>query len=111
MTNASLVAYTVIYTIARILTGEISVVPEAALPVAQVAYNRLDVWGYDGWHAIADEPEPWAIGAAEAAYWQRRDGNLYALSEADIVALGFDKRNWENVGTAEWPVWVGRMWG
>lgn len=110
MTNSALRVFSIIHMVARILTGEISVVPQAALPVANVAYNRLDIWGYDGWHAIADEPADWALDAAEEAYWQRRGGNLYALSEADIVALGFDKDGWENVGSERWPVWIGGEW-
>jgi len=111
MTNAALIAYTVIYMVARIVTGEVGVVPSAGHDVACVAYNRLEAgMGYDGWNAIADEPADWALDAAEAVYWMRGGGNLYALSEADIVALGFDKDGWRNVGSDEWPVWVGEKW-
>ena len=113
MTNAALLAFGIIWRIACILTGEIGVVPQAAPHVAQVAMNRLAAGkGFDGWHAIADMPEPWALDAALTA-WRMggdADGNLFALSEADIVALGFDKANWENVGSERWPVWVGRRW-
>ena len=112
MTNAALIAYTVIYTIARIITGEVSVVPEAALPVASVAYNRLDVWGYDGWHAIADEPKPWAIDAAEAAYWMwvrgESGGDLFALSDDDCRKLGV---TWgTRHGDDRWGVTTFRRW-
>jgi len=110
MTDTALRTLSVVWMIARIVTGEISVVPQAAVPVARVAYERIPYWGYDGWHAIADEPADWALDAAWEAWRLGGDGNLYAISGADMDALGFDKDNWENVGTEEWPEWVGRMW-
>jgi len=112
MTNASLRVLSIIWTVACIVTGEVSVVPSAGYNVACVALNRLEAgWGFDGWHAIADEPESWALDVAWEA-WRSEDtgGDLYALSESDIVSLGFDKRNWENVGSDRWPVWAGERW-
>ena len=29
------------------------------------------------------------------------------FARLDMEALGFDEVNWENVGSTEWPVWVG----
>ena len=113
MTNAALRALSTVYMIACIVTGEVGIIPQAALAVARVAMNRLEAgMGYDGWHAIADEPADWALDAAWEAWRQGGDaeGDLYALSDADIVALGFDKANWENVGSDEWPLWIGRKW-
>jgi len=113
MTDSALLVWSVVWMIARILVGEVGVVPEAALPVAQVAMNRLAAGkGYDGWHAIADEPESWALDAAWEAYWQGgdKDGDIHAISEADRVALGFDEANWRNVGSLRWPVWISREW-
>jgi len=112
MTDSALRVFSIVWAVACIVTAEVRVVPEAAGPVAQVALNRYDLgWGWDGWNAIADEPEPWAWDAAWEA-WRSGDtgGNLYALSEADIIALGFDKANWQNVGSIEWPEWVGEEW-
>jgi len=113
MTDAALIVFSTVYIVARILTGEISVIPQAALPVAIVAMNRLDAgMGYDGWHAIADEPADWAMDAAWEAYWRGGDagGDLFAISGADMEALGFDEVNWENVGSDRWPVWVWKEW-
>ena len=114
MTDAALRALSrVLIMVACILVGEVGVVPEAAPAVAQVSMNRLEMgWGWRGWHAIADEPADWALDAAWEAYWKGgdADGNLYAISGADMKALGFDERNWENVGSTEWPVWVGEEW-
>jgi len=111
MTDAALIALSAVFIVARILTGEISVVPQAAIPVAQVAYERLDAgMGYDGWHAIADEPAGWALDAAWEAWRLGGDGNLYAISGADMEALGFDEDGWENVGSTEWPLWIGKEW-
>jgi len=111
MTNAALLAWSIVFMVARILTGEIGVVPEAAIPVAQVAYERIKVgWGYEGWYAIADEPADWALDAAWKAWRMGGSGNLYAISGADLEALEFDKRNWENVGSTRWPLYVGEVW-
>jgi len=112
VTNAALVAYTIIHMVARILTGEVGVVPQAAIPVAHVAYNRLPVWGYDGWHAIADEPADWATKAAEKAYWMwvrgETGGNLFALSDDDCEALGV---TWgTRYGNERWGITVTRRW-
>jgi len=113
MTDTALRTLSVVWTVARILTGEIGVVPQAAPAVAQVAMNRLEMgWGYSGWHAIADEPADWALDAAWEA-WRRggdAEGNLYAISGADMEALGFDERNWTQVGTTRWSEWVGKDW-
>ncbi len=113
MTNAALVAFSVVHMIARIVTGEVCVVPEAAPAVAAVAVNRLDIgWGYAGWNAIAEEPADWALDAAWGA-WKRGgdpEGELYAISGDDLEALGFDVTGWRQVGSDEWPVWVGRRW-
>jgi len=114
MTDSALrVLSRVLIMVARILVGEVSVVPEAALPVAIVAMNRLDAgMGYAGWHAIADKPADWALSVAWEA-WRRggdADGNLFALGKKDMQVLGFDEGNWENVGSDEWPVWVGEVW-
>jgi len=112
MTDSALRFISTVWTIACILTGEVGVVPEAAPAVAQVALNRYDLgWGRDGWNAIADEPEPWALDVAWEV-WRSGDtgGNLYAISGADMEALEFDEDGWENVGSTEWPVWVGRSW-
>jgi len=113
MTNSALRVFSIVWVVACIVTGEVRVVPQAAGPVAQVALNRYDLgWGWDGWNAIADEPEPWAWDAAWDAWRNgpQEGGNLYAISEADIVKLGFDKGGWENVGNERWPEWVGRIW-
>jgi len=113
MTDAALIAFSTVFMVARILTGEIGVIPEAALPVATVVYNRLEAGkGYAGWHAIADEPEPWALDAAWEAYWKGGDanGDVFAISGVDMVKLGFDETNWENVGSIEWPLWIGKDW-
>jgi len=114
MTDSALLVWSVVWTVACILTGECGgTVPQAAPAIAQVAMNRLEVGkGYAGWHAIADEPEPWALEAAWEAYWKGGDGggNMFALSGADIEALGFDVVNWKNVGTSRWPLWIGREW-
>jgi len=103
----------VLIMVACILVGEVGVVPEAAPAVAQVSMNRLEMgWGWRGWHAIADEPADWALSVAWEA-WRRggdADGNLFALGKKDMQVLGFDEGNWENVGSDEWPVWVGRDW-
>ena len=112
MTNSALRIISIVWAIACIVTGEVGVVPEAAGPVAQVAVERYALgWGFSGWNAIADEPADWAWDAAWDA-WRNgpQGGNLYALSEADIVKLGFDKANWRNVGNESWPEWVGRLW-
>ena len=81
-------------------------------PLAAVVMNRAAIGlDFGGWHGYA-EPSERAVEIAWAA-WERggdRNGNLFALSESDIMRLGFDKANWENVGTEEWPEWVGRMW-
>jgi len=114
MTDAALIAISIVHMIARIIVGECGgTVPEAGPAIARVAMNRLDAgMGYDGWHAIADEPVDWALDVAWEAYWKGgdADGNLYAISGADMKALGFDERNWRQVGSDEWPVWVGRAW-
>ena len=111
MTNAALRVFSIVYMVARILTGEVPSVPQAAIPVAQVAYNRLNAgWGYAGWNAIADEPADWALDAAWEVWKQGGDGNLYALSGDDMANLGFDEDRWKNVGSTKWPVWVGRSW-
>ncbi len=81
-------------------------------PLATVGVNRAAIgWDFKGWHAYA-EPSERAIEIAWAAVKAGgdRDGDLFALSESDILALGFDKANWRNVGSDEWPVWVGREW-
>lgn len=113
MTNSALRALSVVYTVACILTGEIGVVPEAAPAVAQVAMNRLDAgMGYEGWHAIADQPADWALEAAWQAWKMGGDanGNIHAISGADMIALGFDERNWTQVGSRRWPEYVGKDW-
>jgi len=113
MTNAAFRVFTIVWSVACILTGEVGVVPEAAPAVAQVALNRYDLgWGFSGWNAIADEPADWAWDAAWAAWRNgpQEGGEIYAISEADIIALGFNKKNWRNVGSTEWPEWVGEEW-
>ena len=113
MTNAALrVLGGVLIMLACIVTGEVSVVPQAAPAVAQVAMNRLDAGIAGGWHCIADAPADWAWSVAWEAWLAGGDagGDLFALSEADMATLGFDKRNWEQVGSDRWPVWVGKDW-
>jgi len=111
MTNAALRAFSIAWMVARILVGEVSVIPQAALPVAQVAMNRLEAgMGYDGWHAIADEPANWAMDVAWEA-WKRggdAEGDLFALSDADCEALGV---TWgTRYGNNTWGVTVTRRW-
>ena len=100
--------------VARILTGEASVIPEAAIPVAQVTFNRYPIWGWDGWHSIADEPADWAIDAAWEAWWgcELNEGNLYALSLDDMAALGFDidAPQWRCITNGRWGVCLGKEW-
>jgi len=114
MTDAALIAISIVHMIARIIVGECGgTVPEAGPAIARVAMNRLDAGkGYDGWHAIADEPEPWALDVAWEAYWKGGDanGDVFAISGVDMVKLGFDETNWENVGSIEWPVYIGEVW-
>lgn len=115
MSDVTIRTFATIWMIARILVGECGVIPEAGPAVAQVVMNRLDAgMGYAGWHGIADVPEPSerAIEMAWRAYERGgdADGDLFALSESDILRLGFDKANWENVGSTRWPVWVGGEW-
>ena len=113
MTDAALRAWSVAWMIARILTGEVGVVPQAAYPVAQVAMNRLEAgMGYDGWHAIAEEPEPWALDAAWEA-WRLggdRNGPLNALSKQDMADLGFDVSEWCEICSEDgrWCEYIGR---
>ena len=81
-------------------------------PLATVAVNRAAIgWDFGGWHGYA-EPSERAIEIAWAAWRAGGDkgGDLFALSEDDIIRLGFDKQNWRNVGSEAWPVWVGRRW-
>lgn len=119
MTNSALRALSrVLIMVACIVTGECgSVVPQAALPVAIVAMNRLDAgMGYDGWHAIADEPTDWAMDAAWEAYWRGGDasGDLFALGKKDMEALGFDPDApwWMGICSpcGRWCSYVGRRW-
>ena len=63
MTNAALRVFSIVYMVARILTGEVPSVPQAAIPVAQVAYNRLNAgWGYAGcfWEWCNECAAAWA---------------------------------------------------
>jgi len=116
MTDAALRAIsTIILILASIIALEVGVVPCAGYDVGLVALNRQAA-GYEltqGWHAYRPEYEPpgWAIDAAWQALWTGgdADGDLFALSEEDMRALGFDKANWENVGSEEWPEWIGRI--
>ncbi len=93
--------------------GEAGVILELAGPaVAQVAMNRAAIgWDFDGWHAWVD-PSKRATEIAWEAYGRGGDaeGNLFAISGADMARLGFDRANWRQVGSDRWPVWVGRIW-
>jgi len=115
MTDAALRAFSVAWTVACIVTGEACVIPQAAFPVAQVAFNRLEAgMGYDGWHAIADEPTDWAMDVAWEAYRNGGDaeGNLYALSLQDMEMLDFMQSDdcWECVVSGIWGICVGKEW-
>ena len=101
---------------ASILPGEVGVVRVAAEPVAEIVQNRWLVLGHlRGWngHDPMCKPEPWAWDIAIAAVHAGGDpdGDIFALSQDDMEALGFAYENWTNVGTTRWPVWIGRVWG
>jgi len=118
MTDAALVVFSVAFMIARIVTGECGgTVPEAGPAIAQVAMNRLEAGkGYDGWHAIADDPTDWALDAAWEAYWRGGDasGDLFALGKKDMQILGFDPDApwWTEICSecGYWCLYVGRSW-
>ena len=112
MTDVTLRILAVVIHVACILVGECGgTVPEAGPAIAAVAMNRLEMgWGWRGWNAIADEPEPWAMDAAWEAYWQGGDasGDLFALSDADCKALGV---TWgTRHGNERWGITVTRRW-
>ena len=118
MTAAALIALSVVWTIARIITGECGgTVPEAGPAIAAVAMNRLEMgWGWRGWNAIADEPADWALDAAWEAYWRGGDasGDLFALGKKDMQTLDFDPDApwWTGICSpcGRWCSYVGRRW-
>ena len=109
MTNAALL---VLSLVASIVMGEVSVAPCAGDLIAQMVVRDMDI-GRDlsRWHG-RQVPNAWAWECATAALLCRTDVGLprHALSEHDIVALGFDRRNWRNVGSKRWPVWISSCW-
>ena len=97
--------------LAGVIQGEAGVVLELAGPaVATVAMNNVAIGREFGpWHAYA-EPSPRAIEIAWAAYEMGgdRNGDLFALSDADCEMLGV---TWgTRYGNDEWGITVTRRW-
>lgn len=97
--------------VASIVMGEVAVVPQAGDTIAQMVVRDLKTGrSLSRWHGRAT-PNAWALECAmKALHTQTRNVPLFALSEKDILKLGFDKSNWKNIGNDTWPVWVGNVW-